>query len=206
MACGMYARARCLAIVTEQEHLSPVHLSINMRSKHVCRRKAQNFKMTQCAGPDGILHERGPGVFLQGLATYDPNGSLLPGPSLPADVVRSCFAFAEDHGVACVAFLGDTCVSTQMREYVRELHTRYYEPLADIVDLEAILQGPPVRKILFMTDARVVQQELKPHFDAALVGSGAEWTQAVDTMLEVVPAGASTPMLYPRNHALSAQS
>jgi hypothetical protein len=78
------------------------------------------------------VHHRGPGVFLQGLATYGPAGNLLPGPSLPADVVRLCFNFSRDTDVACVAFLGDTCVSTAMRPYVRELNTRYYEPLAEV--------------------------------------------------------------------------
>jgi hypothetical protein len=86
----------------------------------------------RCAGPGGVVHERGPGAFLQGLATYGPSGNLLPGPSLPPDVVRSCFDFSRDAEIACVAFLGDTCVSTAMRPYVRELHTRYYEPLAEV--------------------------------------------------------------------------
>jgi hypothetical protein len=59
-----------------------------------------------------------------------------------------------------------------------------------ILTVDEILDGPAVRKILFMTEAAFVESQMKPHFDRELVGTGAEWTQAVDTMLEVVPEGA----------------
>ena len=39
----------------------------------------------------------------------------------------------------------------------------YYEPLAKVMpSLDAILQGPPVMKLLFMTDPQVVDAKLKP--------------------------------------------
>ncbi len=68
---------------------------------------------------------------------------------------------------------------------------RYYEPLADIVpSLAELLAGPPVRKLLFMTDPAVVEAQLKPDWGVLLQpGRGAELMQAVDTMLEIVPAG-----------------
>jgi hypothetical protein len=74
----------------------------------------------------------GPGVFLQGLATYGPDGSLLDGPSLPWDVVRKCFEYSERERVSLCAFLGDTCVTTRMTSVLEELHVRYYEPLAQV--------------------------------------------------------------------------
>ena len=55
--------------------------------------------------------------------------------------------------------------------------------------LDAILSGPPVRKILFMDTERRIQETVLPHFEACLAGADAEVTQAVDTMLEVVPKG-----------------
>jgi hypothetical protein len=62
--------------------------------------------------------------------------------------------------------------------------------LLQIMHLDEILEGPAVRKILFMTEAPFVESAMKPHFDAELSETGAEWTQAVDTMLEIVPQGA----------------
>ena len=49
---------------------------------------------------------------------------------------------------------------------VQELHTRYYEPLARIASsLEEIVQGPPMKKLLFMTDSAAIDNELKPHWE-----------------------------------------
>jgi hypothetical protein len=48
---------------------------------------------------------------------------------------------------------------------VQELHSLYYEPLARVAgSLEELLQGPPVKKVLFMTDPRIVDSKLKPHW------------------------------------------
>jgi hypothetical protein len=67
---------------------------------------------------------------------------------------------------------------------------RYYEPLAqEAPDLETLLSGPPVKKLLFMAPPEVVEGAVKPHWGAQLAGSGAEVLQAVPNMLEVVPAG-----------------
>lgn len=78
------------------------------------------------------MHENGPGVFLQGLATYGPAGETLPGPTLPPQIVQLCFEYSAASGTACVAFLGDVCVSTKMDPFLKELHTVYYEPLAEV--------------------------------------------------------------------------
>ena len=83
-------------------------------------------------GRDGLVHEAGPGLFLQGLASYGPDGAMLPGPSLSTDVVRACFDYAAAEGIGCTAFLGDTCVTLQLDEYLEKLHTRYFEPLAQV--------------------------------------------------------------------------
>ena len=46
-----------------------------------------------------------------------------------------------------------------------------------------------MHKLLFMTSPTEVDAALKPHWAAALAGSGAETMQAVPNMLEVVPSG-----------------
>lgn len=58
------------------------------------------------------------------------------------------------------------------------------------MSLEDILAGPPVKKILFMAKKEAIEGNVVPHFEQVLVGTGADWTQAVDTMFEVVPRGA----------------
>ena len=54
--------------------------------------------------------------------------------------------------------------------------------------MAAVLGDVPLagmRKLLFMTSAEIVDSRLKPHWAAALAGSGAETMQAVPNMLEV---------------------
>ncbi len=66
----------------------------------------------------------------------------------------------------------------------------YYEPLASVKpSIEVLVNGPPVRKLLFMTDPAQVEGLLKPHWGKKLQGSGAAVMQAVPDMLEVVPDG-----------------
>ncbi len=44
----------------------------------------------------------------------------------------------------------------------------YYEPLAQVMpSVDAILDGPPVMKLLFMTDPKVVDAKLKPDWQVA---------------------------------------
>lgn len=50
-------------------------------------------------------------------------------------------------------------------------------------------QGPPVKKLLYMTTPAVVDGQLLPHWRAALP-PGAALMQAVPDMLEIVPQGA----------------
>ena len=50
---------------------------------------------------------------------------------------------------------------------LQELHERYYEPYAEVQpSLDAILRGPPVKKLLFMTDADVISSRVIPHWQA----------------------------------------
>ena len=86
----------------------------------------------------------GPGVFLQGLATYGPAGEYLPGPVLDPAIVRECLEYSQDSGLACTAFLGDDCVAPWVDEHLQKLHTVYYEPASQVLaccDLAKRLSG-----------------------------------------------------------------
>ena len=123
--------------------------------------------------------------------------------------------FSEAHpeaNITVCAFLGDECSTLRMTADIRELNSRYYEPLSKVQSLEckneqplcsipfmvlhspglpsthplqvvqsldALLAGPPVKKILFMTSPEVVDKVLRPHWEmqAALPGYGASVLQ-----------------------------
>jgi len=49
----------------------------------------------------------------------------------------------------------------------QELHERYYEPRARVAaSLAELLAGPPVKKLLFMTDPHTVDSRLRPSWEA----------------------------------------
>lgn len=52
-----------------------------------------------------------------------------------------------------------------------------------MASIDEVMRGPPLRKLLFMTRAEVVDGHLKPHWRAALEGTEAETMQAVPDML-----------------------
>lgn len=152
-------------------------------------------RLAGLAGDGLVVSPRGPGVFLQGLAVHGTDGRHLSDAALPAPVVSAAFDWAGRAGVSCVAFLGDECATLRMTPELEELHQRYYEPLASVAPgVEDLLSGPPVRKLLFMSnDAGLIRSNVLPHWSSAFASrpelAGAELMQAVPTMLEVVPSG-----------------
>ncbi|KAG2488445.1 hypothetical protein HYH03_012952 [Edaphochlamys debaryana] len=144
------------------------------------------------AEPGLLVWPEGPGVFLQGLAVHGRGGRALSDAALPPAVVEEAFRYSADTGISLVAFLGDTCATTRLTPELEELHYTYYEPLAQVVpSIDALLAGPPVCKMLFMTDPATVSGQLTPYWRARLAAAsaGAEVMQAVPSMLEIVPAG-----------------
>lgn len=145
------------------------------------------------AGDALLVSRRTPGVFLQGLAVHGAEGRQLSDAALPPAVVARAFAWARDASVSCAAFLGDHCATLAMTPELRELHDRYYEPLASVApSLDELLAGPPVKKLLFMADEARILGEVAPFWSGELRdgrASGAETMQAVPNMLEVVPSG-----------------
>ena len=44
--------------------------------------------------------------------------------------------------------------------------------------MDAMLAGPPVKKLLFITEPEELDQKLRPHWEATLQGMGASLLQA----------------------------
>ena len=143
------------------------------------------------AGPGLVVDSRGPGVFLQGLAVFGSRGEQLSDRHLDEAVVRAAFEYSLQQDVPLCGFLGDDCVTARMHPELERLNTVYYEPLARVAgSVEELLRGPPVRKLLFMSNPERVHDILLPHWRQA-VGGSASVVQAVPNMLEIVPPGAN---------------
>ncbi len=52
---------------------------------------------------------------------------------------------------------------------LQDLHHTYYEPLSRVASsIEEILEGPPAKKLLFMTDPSIVDGQLRPYWTVCL--------------------------------------
>jgi rRNA maturation RNase YbeY len=143
------------------------------------------------SAPGGVCGLDTPGVFLQGLCVYGTAGTMVFRRELSPDVVSEAFALSASSGVPAAAFCGDTCSSLEASAHLDLLHTRYYEPRAQVAgSLGALLAGPPVSKMLFYATSAAAIAELRPRVEAALAGR-ATVVQAVPDMLEVLPLAAS---------------
>ncbi|KAL0018066.1 hypothetical protein WJX77_011460 [Trebouxia sp. C0004] len=142
------------------------------------------------AGKGLVVSREGPGIFLQGLDTYNKQGLRLPSVYLEKSIVRAAFEYSIRENVSLSGFLGDECVTMRYTPEIQALSDVYYEPRAQVMpSVDAILNGPPVMKLLFMTDPKVVDAKLKPDWQRFVVDHNAETMQAVPNMLELVPYG-----------------
>ena len=142
-------------------------------------------------GPNLLVSTTSPGIFLQGLAVHGLKGKSLFSSNLSRQVVEEAFRWSLSSGVSLCAFHGDECSTLTMTPELKDLHDIYYEPLARVMpSIEALLDGPPVKKILFQADPRIIQGEIKPHWESRVAGSSeASVMQAVPSMIEIVPKG-----------------
>jgi rRNA maturation RNase YbeY len=145
-------------------------------------------------GPGGLVGLDTPGIFLQGLEVYGPRGELISAGGLSNAMVAQVVAWIEaaggaDAGLSLTAFHGDTCTALALTTDVVALHDFYHEPRAELAPSAAdMLAHGSVRKLLAQgTEAQI--ESLRAAWAPQLAGSSTTLTQALPTMLEVIPLG-----------------
>jgi Cof subfamily protein (haloacid dehalogenase superfamily) len=144
-------------------------------------------------GPEiGALLSKTPGVFLQGLYCVDDKGRVVFERKLTAGAVEQVERLVAELQLSIVAYDGDDLYTTQLTESVLELHERYGEPLPSLLPRAVADHAPGVHKILLMDrDTEKLKNEVRPKLEALAAANGACVTQAIPTMLEVLPSGCS---------------
>jgi Cof subfamily protein (haloacid dehalogenase superfamily) len=134
-----------------------------------------------------------PGIFSQGTTLYDADGSLRHQQLLDPTAARQIITFVEDRGFSVLAYSGSRVLARALTNPMRELNSRYDEPLAQVVGpLQNILDSVPVNKLLILSDgdARAVRA-LRWQLEMQLNGSVRLLQTAVLEQLEILPPGAS---------------
>ena len=144
-------------------------------------------------GPEiGALLSKTPGVFLQGLYCVDDKGQVVFERKLTAVAVEQVEHLVSELQLSIVAYDGDDLFTTQLTEPVLELHERYGEPMPSLLPRNVADHAPGVHKILIMDqDTEKLKNVVRPILEALAAANDACVTQAIPTMLEVLPSGCS---------------
>lgn len=127
------------------------------------------------------------GIFLQGMATYDPSGQIIQQKTLDPNIARQVLTIGEDRGFSMIAYSGQRIFVRTLNEDIRQGTIKYHEPLPEAVGaLQNIVDTMPIHKVLAIGDPRAIMS-LRWHLNL-LLGSSARLMQAgVPDMLEILP-------------------
>ncbi|KAL9184150.1 hypothetical protein ACHAXT_002236 [Thalassiosira profunda] len=146
----------------------------------------------------GPLLDKLPGVFIQGLYCVDGEGNVLFEKKLEATAVRAAEELVKDCGISIVGYDGDDLYTTEQTDVVVHLSEHYGEPTVELIrdenDIAVQLadHAPGCHKLLLMDDdTELLANVVRPKLEELAEEHGAVVTQALPTMLELLPAGCS---------------
>lgn len=133
---------------------------------------------------------KSPGIFLQGLAVYESDGTLRYQQTLDAALVRQVITFAEDRGFVVVAYAGGR-ILMRADNAVSETLTAYGEPMPEAIGpIQNIADDMPLNKLVLFGDPKRIKA-LRWQLSMQLNGSATLTQAQVPSMVEVLPPGAS---------------
>jgi len=159
-------------------------------------------------GPEvGSLIENGkvPGVYIQGLYCVDGKGDVIFESKLPSEAIEAAEDLVEEYGLSIAAYDGDNLYTTQQTDIVFNLHEEYGEPLPQLLPpirtigrngrpegSKLVTHKDKMHKILIMNDEpEILSNTIRPKLESLAAKYGACVTQALPTMLELLPEGCS---------------
>lgn len=142
-------------------------------------------------GPDvASLLSECPGVFIQGLYCLHGDKVIFE-KKLTRNAVAACEKLVEATGTSIIAYDGDDLYTTDLTQTVINLNEIYGEPLSkEIPSIADHAAG--VHKILVCDeDPDKLVNIVRPQLEDMAAANNARVTQAVPTMLELIPEGCS---------------
>ena len=146
-----------------------------------------------------IIANNIPGVYLQGLFCVDGNDNVLFEKKLNKNSIAGAESLVEKYQISIVGYDGDNLYTTEQTDIVVHLHEHYGEPLPCLIPsnvegqvIKLADHGPGMHKLLLMDDdTEKLANVIRPQLEAIAEESGACVTQALPTMLELLPKGCS---------------
>jgi hydroxymethylpyrimidine pyrophosphatase-like HAD family hydrolase len=169
--------------------------------------KSRAGAMTSLGPEIGSLIRNNPGVYCQGLYCIDDQGNIIFERKLQYSAIVATEALAAQFGISIVAYDGDNLYTTNCTDSVIALSEVYGEPRVKLLlsNNESSASSssttipmynlaeykPGIHKILLLDDDLVKLGHVRTQLEILALLHNATVTQAIPTMLELLPAGCS---------------
>lgn len=131
-----------------------------------------------------------PGVFIQGLYCVIGDTVVFE-KKLDQPAIEACEKLVSETGTSIIAYDGDTLYTTALTQTVINLHEIYGEPLSKEIPSIAALSGGVHKMLVCDEDTEKLVKVVRPQLEELAAATNARVTQAVPTMLELIPEGCS---------------
>lgn len=134
-----------------------------------------------------------PCIFSQGVAIYQPDGTVTHQETLDPVIARQVITFAEDRGFNVLAYSENRLLARNHIPFYDELHKEYGEPAVESIGaLQNILGEMPVNKLIFIRkDEPQRVTALRWQLDRLLDGKARLMQTQLKDQVEILPKGAS---------------
>jgi Cof subfamily protein (haloacid dehalogenase superfamily) len=131
-----------------------------------------------------------PGIYLQGLVIYEPDGTLVYQETLEPAIARQVLTFGIDRGFKFIAYSGTRMMIARPEPEISAGLMRYHEPKAEVVGpLVNLVDRMPLNKLMAIGEPRAIKA-LRWQLEAQLGGEARLMQAGIPTMLEILPRGA----------------
>lgn len=138
-------------------------------------------------GVSALLSEL-PGVYNQGLLCLDRDDSIIWENRLIPEQIAIIQEFAEKRNLSLFLYDGDQIYANEIasEEYMTEFHDKWGEPLPIKTSAESIVEKSFHKALIMDHDTNLIGR-LRPDLETLADSHNLEVTQAIETMLEVLP-------------------
>ncbi|MCY4072990.1 MAG: HAD family hydrolase [Chloroflexi bacterium] len=131
-----------------------------------------------------------PGIYMQGLITYNADGSVRTRIVMAKESVSRVISLGEEFGFGALAYSGNRCFALRVDDFAAKL-TEYGEPHVEtIADWPELLDTFDINKVVLYGEENGVTT-LRRAIDARLDGAVHVTRANVDGMIEVLPPNTS---------------
>lgn len=144
----------------------------------------------------GPLVSQCPGVYIQGLYCVDADGKVVYEEKLSTSAIRAAEQLVKANDISIVGYDGDDLYSTELTDIVVHLSEFYGEPTVKLIEKEndnimLADHESGLHKLLLMDDDIEKLTKIRIELEKLATQHDATVTQALPTMLELLPAGCS---------------